>query len=147
MGNSKGKSRKSARSSKSHTRKQMGGNLNGNPASAWGWGMGTLGNGWQQFMNSLSLQPGENLGTIQSNASVPIGNINAQSSQGMIGPYLRGDIPQGGGKKRRNHRSRGSRSKRGGGIGAAVNQALVPLTLFATNIAVGKSMRNRKYKK
>ena len=55
---------------------QRGGDLSGNPASAWGWGLGTVGNGWTQFMNSLTLQPGQNLGTIQSNNIVPVKNIN-----------------------------------------------------------------------
>ena len=60
-------------------RGQMGGALAGNPPSAWGWGLGTVGNGWTQFMNSLTLQPGQNLGTIQSNNLVPI-NICCRSA-------------------------------------------------------------------
>ena len=96
---------------KSRTMRQRGGELGSNPASAWGWGMGTLGNGWTQFMNSLTLQPGQNLGTMQSNNIVPVGNINAQNAQGQIGPNMKGDIPQGGGRRRRVRRSCG---KRGG---------------------------------
>ena len=130
-----------ARSSKSRTHRQRGGNLNGNPPSAWGWGMGTLGNGWQQFMNSMTLQPGENLGTIQSNASVPVGNLNAQSNQGMIGTNLQGDIPRVGGKRKN------KRCKKGGSIGAALNQAAVPLVLLAANMAVGKSRKNDTYRR
>lgn len=92
-------------------RGQKGGDLAGNPPSGWGWGMGTLGNGWTQFVNALTLQPGQNLGTIQSNNIVPVNNINAQNAQGMIGSNLRGDIPQSGGKKRRHHRSHAKRSR------------------------------------
>lgn len=132
------------RHSKARTmRRQRGGGLAGNPASAWGWGLGTVGGGWQQFMNSLTLQPGDNLGTIQSNATVPVGNLNAQDSQGMIGTNLRGDIPQTGGKRRRNHKRSSKRSRRGGSIGAALNQAAVPLTLLAANL-LAKPRRHKK---
>jgi hypothetical protein len=131
------------RHSKARTmRRQRGGGLAGNPASAWGWGLGTVGGGWQQFMNSLTLQPGDNLGTIQSNATVPVGNLNAQDSQGMIGTNLRGDIPQAGCKRRRHKRS-SKRSRRGGSIGAALNQAAVPLTLLAANL-LAKPRRHKK---
>lgn len=123
--------------SKSRTmrRAQQGGALDGNPASAWGWGMGTLGNGWNQFMNSLTLQPGQNAGTMQSNNIVPVNNVNAQDAQGMIGTNLKGDIPQAGGKRRRHRRSR---AKRGGNVFA---QAAVPVALIAMNNAMGKRSR------
>ena len=54
------------------TRSQRGGDLAGNPASSWGWVNGTLGNGWTQFMNSLTLQPGQNISTMHSNNIVPV---------------------------------------------------------------------------
>ena len=116
-------------------RNQQGGALGNNPPSAWGWGMGTLGNGWTQFMNSMTLQPGQNLGTIQSNNIVPVGNINAQDSQGTIGQNMKGDIPQGGGKK---HKYK--RSKRGGNI---FTQAAVPIALIAMNNSLKRSNRTR----
>jgi hypothetical protein len=142
---SHGKRRHSKSRTMRRTRSQKGGDLAGNPASAWGWGMGTVGNGWQQFMNSLTLQPGDNLGTIQSNATVPIGNLNAQDSQGLIGVNLNGDIPQGGGRKRSSHKRshKRSHSRKGGCIGAAVNQAAVPFVLLAANTLV----KPRKQKK
>lgn len=123
--------------SKARTRRrgQRGGNSVGNPSSAWGYVSGTVGNGWTQFMNSLTLQPGENLGTTQSNAIVPVNNINAQNIQGNIGPNMRGDIPQAGGKKRRNNRSC---VKRGGNLLAVAEQAAIPITLFAMNNSLGK---------
>ena len=119
-------------------RGQHGGALAGNPASAWGWGLGTLGNGWSQFMNSLSLQSGQNLGTAQSNNIVPVGNINAQDAQGSVGTNLRGDIPQSGGKRRKYRRSCG---KRGGNI---IAQAAVPVALVAINDIVGKKISSRR---
>jgi hypothetical protein len=132
--------RRSHSKSRTMRRGQHGGSLAGNPPSAWGWGMGTLGNGWTQFMNSLTLQPGQNLGTIQSNSIVPVGGVNAQDAQGMIGSNLKGDVPQSGGKKRRHHRSR---AKRGGNILAA---AALPVALIAMNNALGAHSRKRKNK-
>lgn len=134
--------------SKSHPKKgtrrnkQKGGELAGNPPSAWGWGMGTLGGGWTQFMNSLTLQAGQNLGATQSNASVPVGNVNAQTSQGNIGPDMTGDIPQKGGKKRRHSKSK---AKRGGNLLAIAEQAAVPVALIAINDSFGKRRRSRRH--
>ena len=129
--------RMSQSKSKTMRRMQRGGNLAGNPPSAWGWGLGTLGGGWNQFMNSLSLQPGGNLGAAQSNAIVPMGNVNAQTSQGNIGPNMTGNIPgQAGGRRRR--RGRRISYKRGGNFGAVLSQAAVPGALFFMNNALGK---------
>jgi hypothetical protein len=128
-------------------RAQKGGDLAGNPPSSWGWVNGTLGNGWTQFINSLTLQPGQNAGTIQSNVSVPVGNINAQSAQGNIGANLKGDIPGQAGGKRRKHRR--NRSRKGGSWGAVASQAAAPAFLFGmnkafgTNKELGKSRRRR----
>jgi hypothetical protein len=130
--------RRSHSKSRTMRRGQHGGALAGNPPSAWGWGMGTLGNGWTQFMNSLTLQPGQNLGTIQSNNIVPVGGVNAQDAQGMVGANLKGDIPQSGGKKRRNRKSR---AKRGGNV---FSTAAVPAALFAMNYGLGSRKRGRR---
>jgi len=137
--------RRSHSKSRTMRRGQHGGELAGNPPSAWGWGMGTLGNGWTQFMNSLTLQPGQNLGAIQSNNIVPVGNLNAQTSQGNIGPNMGGDIPgQAGGKRRRHRRSH---AKRGGNLLAVAEQAAVPVALIAMNNSYGKrSRKNRSHK-
>jgi|688.fasta_scaffold11741_16 hypothetical protein len=137
--------------SKTRTRRQgqHGGNLAGNPPSSWGWGLGTAGNGWTQFMNSLTLQPTANVATIQSNQLVPVGNINADNTQGMIGTNLKGDIPgQAGGKKRRRSKSRSNtrsntRSRRGGSWGAILGQAAVPGVLLAAQQTFGKSRRQK----
>jgi len=61
---------------KCKTRKQQGGNSMA-PPSAWGSVFNTYGNGWTQFMNALTLQPGANAGSIGSNDLVPIGKMNA----------------------------------------------------------------------
>jgi hypothetical protein len=103
---------------------QHGGELAGNPPSAWGWGLGTVGSGWQQFMNSLTLQPGQNLGAQQSNDIVPTNNLNAQT------------VPQGGGRRR--HRSR---ARRGGNWASVASQAAVPAALIFMNNAIGKQSK------
>ena len=144
----KHRSHKRRSSSKSRTmrRSQRGGDLAGNPASSWGWGMGTVGNGWTQFMNSLTLQPGQNLGTVQSNAVVPVNNINAQDSQPGVGANLQGGIPSvGGAKRRRKSRGKGrSRAKKGGNLLAVANQAIVPGFLLAAQQTFGKSRKHKK---
>jgi len=141
----KHRSHKRRSHSHSKTMRLKGGALAGNPASAWGWGMGTLGNGWTQFMNSLTLQPGQNLGTMQSNNIVPVGNVNAQDSQPSIGSNLQGGVPQAGGKKRRRSSKSKSRSKRGGGVGAVLSQAAAPGILLAAQQYYGRSKKNRRH--
>ena len=137
--------RRSHSKSRTMRRGQRGGSLAGNPASAWGWGLGTAGGGWTQFMNSLTLQPGQNIATQQSTQLVPVNNINADNTQGMIGTNLKGDITgsQSGGKKRRHKRSAKRGSRRGGNWGAVLSQAAVPGALIAMNQTFGKSRRRR----
>ena len=77
--------------------------------------MNNLGNGWNQFMNSLSVQPGS---SNQSNNIVP---NNAQNVQ----PKMTG------GKHRR-------RGKKGGYWGAVLEQAAVPLALLGMQQFYGK---------
>ena len=119
------------------TMRQKGGDLSGNPASSWGWVQGTLGGGWDQFRNALTLQPGANLGASQSNSIVPIGRVNAQNAQGNIGPNMKGDVPQSGGRR---HKRRG---KRGGSFGTVLAQAAVPGTLVAMRY-LAKTRKNHK---
>jgi hypothetical protein len=134
--------RVSKRHSKRHSRTQKGGDLAGNPASAWGWTLGTVGDGMTQIMNSLTLQPGQNAATAQSNNLVPIGNINASNPSEML------NLKMGGGaKRRRKHGSKCKRSKckrsRGGSWGAVLAQGAVPLTLLGAQQMFGR----RKTKK
>ena len=125
--------RRSKSKSKTARRGQNGGNLAGYPPSSWGWVNGTLGNGWNQFMNSLTVQPGQNAGTSQSNNVVPNNNINAQDAQPMLNSNLGG----GGLKKRR-------RGKKGGSWMAVVNQAVVPGTLLAAQQLYGSNKINKR---
>jgi len=89
--------------SKTMRRSQRGGSLNGNPPSSWGWMLGTVGNGWTQFLNTFEAQPGQNLNIDNSNNIVPT---------------------KGGGKRHK------SSHKKGGNI---VSQAAVPLVLVGLN--------------
>ncbi len=135
----KHRSHRRRRHSRTHSRRhQRGGALDGNPPSAWGWGLGTLGNGWTQFMNSLSLQPGQNLGASQSNAIVPVGNPNAQTATGNIGPNMTGDIPKGGARRRRRT------CKRGGNLAPVIAQAAVPGALLILNQTAKRRHRRHK---
>ena len=152
-GRSKSRSRSSSRQ-RTQRRSQSGGSWGAYPDSAWGFQMNNLGNGWTQFMNSLSVQPGQNLGTSQSNDIVPIRNVNAQDTTKMLT----------GGKKHRNKRHKmrhmqqmqmqmqqqqmqqansQSRGKKGGYWGAVLEQAAVPLALLGMQQAYGKRHTRR----
>ncbi len=119
------------RTKRTHRRqntKKRGGNSY--PPSAWGWQTANLGSGWDQFMNTFSIKPADNLGTVNSNEIVPVGRPNAEDSQPMLGPNMKNQTQKGGKKKHR--RGKGTRHKRGGnGLLGAVSKAIVPATLFA----------------
>lgn len=116
-----------AKSHRRHSRKRMKGGSS-EPASAWGWGMGTVGNGWTQFMNSLSLQPGQGAVAANQNTLVPVNRNNITTTTTK---------PISGGKRRRRS------AKRGGNIGAVFSQAAVPGALILMNNALGKRSRRR----
>jgi len=103
--------------SKSRQRSMKGGAQGAYPDSAWGFQLNNLGGGWKQFMDTLTLQPGANLGASQSNAIVPVKNVNAQNAQPALSPKMTGG-------RRRN------RSRKGGNLAAVVEQAAVPLVLL-----------------
>jgi hypothetical protein len=154
---SRSKSRMSSKNRQSSkTRSQRGGNQGAYPDSAWGYQMNNLGNGWTQFMNSLSLQPGETLATSSSNDIVPIRNLNAQTK--MSGGRKRGNkkmrrmqqmqqmqqaqqmqqmqkAQQAQQMQKTKSRSRG---KKGGYWGAVLEQAAVPLALLGMQQYYGK---------
>jgi hypothetical protein len=130
MAKQKTRSRKASNSrAKSRRYKQRGGELGGNPPSAWGYVAGTVGNGWTQFTNALTLQPGQNLGASQSNDIVPIGKVNAQNAQPMLKPNMSG------GKKRK--------GAKGGSWGAVAAQALVPGFLLGAQQVYGRRYSRR----
>jgi hypothetical protein len=153
--------RKLQSKSKTMRRNQKGGDLAGNPPSSWGWVNGTVGNGWTQFMNSLTLQPGQGIVDSKNNDIIPVGNLNAQGLQGNIGSNLQGDIPKSvGGRRRSKSRSKSysksrsksysksrskSQSKHGGSWGAIFNQAAVPGILLAAQQSFGRRKSSRRH--
>ena len=136
MARHRSQKRRSQSKSKTARRGQRGGNLAGNPPSSWGWVNGTVGNGWTQFMNALTLQPGQNAGTAQSNDIVPVNNTNANNQQ----PYLNNNM--GGGKRMRKRRG-----KRGGSWAAVAGQAIVPGALLALQQTFGRRKSSGNSKK
>jgi len=156
---------KSKRHNKSKRHRQRGGELAGNPPSAWGWGLGTMGDGWTQFMNSLTLQSNQNGNMNQSNNIVPVGNASIQSKVGGKKRKHRGGnhpmsgsmpmpMPNSGSNPipvnvsmsalpASNPMSGGKkRGKRGGNVLA---QAIVPGALILMNNALGKFSRKRHH--
>ena len=121
--------RKHRRSLKRYSRSQKGGDLGSNPPSAWGWTMGTVGNGWTQFMDSLTLQSGQNAATSNSNNLVPVsGAYNQQPTQ---------NINMKGGR----HKSR--KNRKGGSMASVLNRAAVPFILLGAQ----QMYKKRKTKK
>lgn len=97
----------------------------GVPASAWGWQLNNLGDGWTQFMNTMRTTPGNT----ESNAIVP------NSSAPPASPAAASPAPKQAGGRRR------SRAKRGGNWGTVLNQAAVPAALWAMQY---KTKRRRR---
>jgi hypothetical protein len=129
--------------SRASRRSQRGGAQGSYPDSAWGFQMNNLGNGWTQFMNSLSVQPGANLGTSQSNNIVPIKNINAQNAQPKMAGGKRGRR-RAQMQQQMQQQSRGKgRGKKGGYWGAVIEQAAVPLALLGMQQFYGKRHTRR----
>ena len=127
MANKRSRSRKSSNSrTKSRRRKQHGGD------SAWEYVMKTVGSGPQQFTNSLTLQPGQNLSASKSNDIVPVSNLNAQNGQPIYKPMA-------GGKRRK------SKSAKGGSWGAVAAQALVPGFLLGAQQMYGRRLKTRRH--
>ena len=134
------RSRSSSRSRMSR-RSQQGGSQGAYPDSAWGFQMNNLGNGWTQFMNSLSSQ---NSSTSQSNNIVPVRNMPAQNTGKMSGGkrHRRRGQMMGQSKSQSMGQSK-SRGKNGGYWGAVLEQAAVPLALLGIQHAYGKRYTRR----
>jgi len=119
------------------TKKHRGGSYS---PSAWSYVYNTVGDGYTQFKNALTLQPGENLGTRNSNDIEPKSNLNAQNEEGFPTKSDLSLIQKAGTKRR----------KKGGNFGAVINQALTPLTLLALQHGYSKRkkvLRKTKSKK
>ena len=123
------KGRNNKRTRKMNT--QKGGN---SPDSAWGYVMNTVGDGWTQFMDTFSVQPGEVAGAVNSNQLVPKGNPNA-NIVGAPAP----NVKQTGGKRGK------GKGKKGGflGVAAILEQAIVPFGLLGMQQSYGKSRRSK----
>lgn len=118
------------------SRKQRGGTTS---PSGWGYVYSRVGDGWTQFQNALTLQPGQNLGTLQSNDIEPIGQPNFQNAQAVPSSQNLSLI-QSAGKRRRSKRTR-----KGGNWGAMLSRAAVPFTLLGLQNMYGKN-KSRKSK-
>lgn len=105
----------------------------GVPASAWGWQLNNLGDGWTQFMNTMRATPGNT----ESNAIVPNNSAPAPGPAPTTGAPAPAPAPapaQAGGRRRH-------RAKRGGNWGTVINQAAVPAALWAMQY---KTKRRRR---
>lgn len=141
----KGGSKRQKHQSQTQTQTQSGG------MGATEWVNNLLGNGWQQFQNSLMVQPGSNLGSVQSNQIVPNDgnkgvNIN-DPKYDMSTPS--GSIQGGGRTRRKGRKGRKGKGKKGGmlGVGAVLEQAVVPFGLFGLQQSYGKSRRHHGSKR
>ena len=117
-------------------------NKRGGASSGWQYVYDQVGNGWTQFQNALTLQPGQNLGSMQSNDIEPIGKPNFQNYQAEPTSQNLSLIQSAGRRRKRR------RIKRGGNWGAIATQAATPLALLAMqNTYRRKGSMSRKSKK
>ena len=114
---------KSRYSSKSRQRSQTRSQIGGEGAAEWQ--LNNLGDGWRQFMNTFSVQPGQNSSMNQSNNIV-------QNHPKIIRGGKRNNM-----RKMLQSRSRG---KRGGYFGPVLEQAVVPLALLGAQQYYGKGI-------
>jgi hypothetical protein len=115
--------------------------MKGGASSGWQYVYDQVGNGWTQFQNALTLQPGQNLASMQTNDIEPIGKPNFQNYQAE--PTAKDlQLIQSAGRRKK-------KSKKGGNWGAVINQAAAPLALFTLQNTYKKksSTRSRKSKK
>ena len=149
---------------KNKSKKQTGGYNSG-----WSYVYDQVGNGWTQFQNALTIQPGQNLGTVNSNDLEPIGKPNFENTQG-VPTTTQLALVQRAGKRRRSGRggnfgavlnqaaapltlltmqqyNKKGKGKRGGNFGAVLNQAAAPLTLLALQQSRKKRTLHKKSKK
>jgi hypothetical protein len=129
-------------SRKSRNAKRVTRNRRGGDASSWM--LKTVGDGWTQATNSLTVLPGMNQGTIQSNSTVPISNININNPANEMPTNAQLALIQSAGRRRR-HRGKGRKGKRGGSFGSVIGQAVVPFSLLAAQQYYGT--RRRKHGK
>ena len=119
------------------TKKYRGGS--GSNPSAWSYVYNTVGDGLTQFRNALTVQSGDNAGSLQSNDIEPVNNLNAQNAQGVPNNNQL-SLVQSAGKK-------GRRGRRGGNMGFIMNQALAPVSLLALQQGYSKKHMKRSNSK
>lgn len=140
--NSRGRGQKGGNSFTSSNEAVTSSDMN----SAWGWVTKNFGNLQTQITNSLMVNPAQGPIALHNTSSVPIGNANANESK-MYKGGKRGSRK--GGSRKGGSRKRGSR--KGGiiGVGAVLEQAVVPLGLFALQNTYSKRHHNKSkhYKK
>ena len=135
---SRGRSRSSRRSQqRTQRRSQSGGAWGAYPDSAWGFQMNNLGNGWTQFMNTFSVQGGQNGSMNQSNDIV-------QNTPKMIrGGKARNMMKM---RQRQMLQAKSqSRGKKGGFFGPVLEKAVVPLALLGAQQYYGKRHSRQNY--
>lgn len=125
---------------KRNSKRYRGGNWNisGAGPSAWSYVYNTVGDGFTQFRNALTLEPGQNLGTIQSNDIEPRTNINAQNMEGLPTKADLSLIQKAGSRRRKG---------KGGNMVAIANQALAPVSLLALQQVYSSKRKSKKSKK
>ena len=123
---------------KHRTRKQKG----GDSPSGWGYVYNTVGNGWSQFQNALTLQPGDNAVTQQSNNIEPVGNPNYGNTSYIPNQTDLTLIQSAG--KRKHVKSNRRRSKKGGYWSEVVSRAVVPFALLGLQNRYKKHGTKRK---
>ena len=123
-----------AKGGKRHRKTQKGGLA---PPSAWGSVLNNYGTGIQQFWRTFTSQPGADAGAVNSNQITRIGHPNDNNPPSSLMQR------QSGGKKSRKGRGKG---KKGGflGIGAVLEQAVVPFGLLGMQQSYGKSKSSRR---
>ena len=135
--NSRGRGQKGGNSFTSSNEAVTSSDMN----SAWGWVTKNFGNLQTQITNSLMVNPAQGPIALHNTSSVPIGNANANESKMYKGGKR--------GSRKGGSRKRGSR--KGGiiGVGAVLEQAVVPLGLFALQNTYSKRHHNKSkhYKK
>jgi hypothetical protein len=96
--------------------------------------MNTVGDGWTQMMNSLTLNPAQSPVAAASTSLVPIANPNAN----VPNLYKNGQM---GGRK-----GRKGRGRKGGilGAGAVLEQAIVPFALLGLQHTYAKKRSHGK---
>ena len=121
-----------AKGGKRHTKTQKGGLA---PPSAWGSVLNNYGTGIQQFWRTFTSQPG----VVDSHNQITrIGHPNDNNPASSLMQQR-----QSGGKKSRKVKGKG---KKGGflGIGAVLEQAIVPFGLLGMQQSYGKSKHSKR---